>query len=81
MIYKITAVFTCKFCHGSGTVYDTVPYGSTTAQMPSDCDCVKQQLPEEFDYLVDEVEIVEVGGPIVREGPEFEYDDYLDLYD
>jgi hypothetical protein len=30
----------CKQCHGSGVVYDTVDYGSTTVQMPSVCECV-----------------------------------------
>ena len=30
---------TCKACHGSGVVYDTVDYGSTTAQLESPCDC------------------------------------------
>jgi len=29
----------CKFCHGSGTVVDRVPYGSTTAEMTSECEC------------------------------------------
>ena len=32
---------TCKFCRGTGVVYDTVDYGSTTAQMPSTCECVE----------------------------------------
>lgn len=35
---------TCKACHGSGVVYDTVDYGSTTAQWESPCDC-------QIDYL------------------------------
>lgn len=29
----------CKFCRGTGVVYDTVDYGSTTAQMESPCEC------------------------------------------
>ena len=40
----------CRYCHGSGTVYDTVDYGSTTAQMPSDCeDCISAGWPEGAD--------------------------------
>jgi hypothetical protein len=31
----------CPYCHGTGTVYDSVDYGSTTVQMPSTCDCVE----------------------------------------
>ena len=65
MIYKVTANPNCKYCHGSGTVYDTVPYGSTTASLPSNCNCVEEQLPEEFDDQVDEVEVVEAIGPAV----------------
>ncbi len=82
-IYKVTPLASCKFCRGSGTVYDIVDWGSTTASMPSDCECIDEQLPEEFDYLVDEVEIVEAGeqGKKRPELPEFEYDDYKDLYD
>lgn len=30
----------CPLCHGSGVVYDSVDYGSTTVQMPSMCECV-----------------------------------------
>lgn len=36
----------CLACHGRGEFYDTVPYGSTTASMPSFCDCVLMQLPD-----------------------------------
>ena len=70
MIYKVTPNPGCKHCRGSGTVYDTVPYGSTTAQMPSDCSCIEEQLPEEFDEMVDEIEIISTawaGG----DGPEY----------
>lgn len=31
----------CPHCHGTGTVYDMVDYGSTTVPMPSMCDCVE----------------------------------------
>ncbi len=30
----------CPMCHGTGVVYDTVDYGSTTTQLPSVCECV-----------------------------------------
>lgn len=71
MIYKITPLADCKACHGSGTVYDIVDYGSTTAELPSGCSCVDEQLPEEFDDSIDEIEIVDnswQGG----DGPEFD---------
>jgi len=77
--YKITANEDCHYCHGSGTVYDSVPYGSTTADMPSTCGCVEEQVPEEFNDFTDEIEVIPsrhfvstgwAGG----DGPEFEYD-------
>lgn len=60
MKYTLHAVKNCRYCHGSGTVYDTVDYGSTTAQMSSDCDCAFDQLPESFDDLTDDYEIIPV---------------------
>lgn len=39
----------CKWCRGSGIVYDSVSYGSTTAQLPSTCECVEAQVPEDYD--------------------------------
>lgn len=36
----------CPYCHGSGTVYDWVPYGMGNVQMPTDCNCVVFQLEE-----------------------------------
>ena len=30
----------CSYCHGTGTVYDSVPYGSTNVSMPSECECM-----------------------------------------
>ena len=77
-IYKITPNPNCSFCHGSGTVYDIVPYGSTTASMPSNCVCIDEQLPEDFDCMFDEIEIVQLVA--VQDSPKFEYDDYLDLW-
>ena len=43
----------CKFCHGSGTVYDWVPYGSTNVSMPSDCECVFDSATDEELKLID----------------------------
>lgn len=39
----------CKYCHGTGEVYDTVDYGSTVAYLPSFCSCVEEQIPEDWD--------------------------------
>lgn len=36
----------CVYCRGSGIVYDMVPYGSTYVRMPSDCECIQDQLDE-----------------------------------
>jgi hypothetical protein len=44
----------CPHCHGWGTVYDTVDYGSTTAQLPSFCGCVEDQTDDD----TDEIELV-----------------------
>jgi hypothetical protein len=46
---KIKPKKDCKSCHGSGEVTDFVPYGSTMAGMDSFCDCVEEQIPEDFD--------------------------------
>jgi hypothetical protein len=35
----------CTSCHGTGTVYDSVPYGSYNIGMPSQCDCVVEPCP------------------------------------
>lgn len=58
MIYKIIPVAGCKDCHGTGEVADWVDYGSTTVPMYSTCWCVDDQLPEEFDCMHDEIELV-----------------------
>ena len=34
----------CPLCHGSGTLYDWVPYGMGNVQMPTGCDCVAEQM-------------------------------------
>lgn len=57
MIYKIKPKPGCKYCHGTGDVYDAVPYGSTTAWLPSLCDCVCDQIPEDFDDRHDDIEV------------------------
>jgi hypothetical protein len=70
----------CPFCRGSGEIEERHPYGSTTATEYLICDCILEQLPEDCEE--DAIEIVRpgIGEPdrmIVRDGPEFEYDDYL----
>ena len=44
----------CPYCHGTGTVYDEVDYGSTTVQMVSPCECAEEEELTVFD-LVDEM--------------------------
>lgn len=45
----------CKYCHGEGVVYDSVDYGGTTVQMPSDCECILNQLEDpECEYEIDD---------------------------
>lgn len=44
----------CKLCHGNGEVFDTVDYGSSTASLPSFCDCVEMQAIED----VDDIELI-----------------------
>lgn len=39
---------TCTACYGTGTVYDSVDYGSTTVMMPSICECVDGDDDTEF---------------------------------
>lgn len=56
----------CPLCHGSGTLYDWVPYGMGDVQMPTGCDCVAEQedawqeaqdaTREEFDALKQQAE-------------------------
>ena len=47
----ITPKISCPACHGDGYIEgDWVDYGSTKTQLPSDfCDCVFEQLPEDYD--------------------------------
>ena len=51
----------CPLCHGSGTLYDWVPYGMGICTLPIDCYCITEQaeawreaqdaLRDEFDGL------------------------------
>ena len=43
----------CEFCHGEGTVYDSVPYGSTNVLMPSHCECVEIQANEADEIVLE----------------------------
>ena len=58
--YKVVPKPGCKDCHGSGEVSgDWVDYGSTQVQLPATwCECVTDQLPEEFDDVRDDIELV-----------------------
>ena len=43
----------CEFCYGDGMVYDSVPYGSTSALLPSFCECVEAQANEDDEIVLD----------------------------
>lgn len=48
----------CKWCHGEGVVYDSVPYGDTTAQFPTTCEaCIEWNIEQ---GLIDEEDIDDV---------------------
>ncbi len=51
-VQHITPKSDCPDCFGTGEVYDTVPYGSTTAQLPSFCSCVEEQADEDTDEIM-----------------------------
>jgi hypothetical protein len=53
---QITPVSGCRHCGGSGEIADYVPYGSANILMPSTCDCVTEQVPEDMEDA--EIEIV-----------------------
>jgi hypothetical protein len=74
---KITPDINCKWCEGTGETAERHPYGSTYAIEYLMCDCVIDQLPEGSEDDVIEIVTPGIGEPA---GPEFEYDDYLDLY-
>ena len=42
----------CPDCFGTGEVTDIVPYGSTTANLISWCECVEKQADEDTDEIV-----------------------------
>lgn len=46
----------CKFCHGTGEVYDWIGDGAFKVSMPSDCDCVTSQIPDTDEKI--EIEIL-----------------------
>lgn len=60
MIYKVKPDSKCKYCYGTGTVSESHPYGSAYATEYLTCDCVLEQLPEEFNDNEDEVKIEEL---------------------
>lgn len=82
MRIQLTPRPNCIYCHGTGKVYDTVDYGSTTAQLESLCSCIEAQIPESFDDRTYEIEIV-----FPAPEPEYEPDDsylegrYEELYE
>ena len=39
----------CKLCMGTGETFDWVDYGSTQVKLDSLCECVLDQLPDDFD--------------------------------
>lgn len=59
----------CPYCRGTGTVYDTVDWWGATAQMPSTCDCVLEQLPDNYE---DDYEIKPAPGAYPDEDAELE---------
>lgn len=36
----------CGMCHGTGVVYDWVPYGMGNVRMPTGCECCDDDEPE-----------------------------------
>lgn len=40
----------CKTCSGTGEVYDSVEFWGAPCRMPSLCDCVIEQIPEDEPY-------------------------------
>ena len=58
---QITPIPGCRNCNGSGEVVDYVPYGNTHVPMPSICDYVSEQVPEDkWDW---EIELVWASEP------------------
>jgi len=52
----------CAMCKGTGEVFDWVDYGSTQVKLPSLCDCVQDQIPDDFDerYGVIDLDLSEI---------------------
>lgn len=44
---RISAKPDCGACHGTGEVYDSVNWWGATVSMPSTCNCVEEQIPED----------------------------------
>lgn len=68
----ITAKEGCEFCHGTGTVSDWVDYGMTSVPIESTCDCVIEQLPDDYDYDDGTYEIKPAPGAYPDEDAELE---------
>ena len=46
---KIKPKKDCEHCHETGIVEDQVPYGMGCASLESYCDCIEEQIPEDYD--------------------------------
>jgi hypothetical protein len=42
----------CKYCHGTGEVAEHHPYGSTYATEYLICECLWEQVPEDYDGTI-----------------------------
>ena len=63
----------CRLCHGSGTVYDWVPYGMGNTAMPSTCDCVLEQVDDGEEFTVVPAEQEDYDEEFYRRA-DYEYD-------
>ena len=50
-VQKIKPDLHCEYCHGSGEVYDSVPYGMGNTLMASWCSCVEEQVDQDTDDI------------------------------
>jgi len=74
----ITAKQGCKYCHGTGFVSDWVDYGSTSVPLDSTCDCVTEQLPDDYD---DDYDVIPAEGAYQEDDGGGEDDSDGDLSD
>jgi hypothetical protein len=51
-IITVTPKIDCKYCHGIGEVAERHPYGSTYGTEYLICECVWEQVPEDFDGTI-----------------------------